>query len=59
MVWQHDTVARAQIDGQVVIHRDGVEETVPYRTIGVFVDGPDGWQWRYWGGAEPQAEPRV
>src|SRR6478736_3135284 len=34
-------------------------EHVPYATTGVFGHGPDGWQWLYWGGAEPQETPRV
>ena len=58
-VWREGDVAWAQVLGQVVALRDGVEENVPYWTTGVFVRGSDGWEWRYWGGAEPQAEPRV
>ena len=58
-VWREGNVAWAQILGHVVTRRDGVEEKVPYWTTGVFVHDAAGWQWRYWGGAEPQAEPRV
>ena len=59
-VWQHGDVAWAQILGSVRTHRDGVESVVPYWNTGVFARGEDGaWAWRYWGGAEPQEEPRV
>ena len=58
-VWREGDVAWAQVLGQVVTRRDGVEETVPYTTTGVFAHGDTGWQWRYWGGAEPQAKPKV
>ncbi len=58
-IWQEGNVAWAQILGHVITRRDGVEESVPYWTTGVFVHDGTTWQWRYWGGAEPQAEPRV
>jgi hypothetical protein len=58
-VWREGDVAWAQVLGHVVTRRDGVEETVPYRTTGVFALDGTAWRWRYWGGAEPQAEPRV
>jgi hypothetical protein len=59
-VWQQGDVAWAQIIGSVTTRRDGVESVVPYWTTGVFARGEDGaWGWRYWGGAEPQEEPRV
>jgi len=58
-VWREDDVAWAQILGHVVTLRDGVETTVPYTTTGVFARDGSTWQWRYWGGSEPQAEPRV
>ena len=58
-VWREGDVAWAQILGGVVTRRDGIEETVPYTTTGVFARDANGWHWRYWGGAEPQAEPRV
>ncbi len=58
-VWQEGNVAWAQILGHVVTRRDGVDETVPYWTTGVFVQEGGEWQWRYWGGAEPQATSRV
>ena len=51
--------AWAQILGHVTVSRDGTEEVVPYWTTGVFGRDSDGWTWRYWGGSEPQAEPRV
>lgn len=59
IVWQEGPVAWAQIIGHVVTRRDGVEETVPYLTSAVFVHDGTTWRWRYWGGAEPQAEPKV
>ena len=58
-VWQEGNVAWAQILGHVVTRRDGREERVPYWTTGVFVHDGASWQWRDWGGAEPQTEPRV
>ncbi len=58
-VWREGDVAWAQIVGHVVTRRDDVEAIVPYSTTGVFARDATGWQWRYWGGAEPQAEPRV
>ena len=58
-VWREGDVAWAQILGHVVTRRGGVEETVPYSTTGVFARDSGAWHWRYWGGAEPQAEPRV
>jgi hypothetical protein len=58
-VWREGEVAWAQILGHVVTRRDGAERTVPYWTTGVFAHDSAGWHWRYWGGAEPQAEPQV
>lgn len=58
-VWEENSVAWAQILGSVRTSRDGVEELVPYWTTGVFGRGAEGWHWRYWGGAEPQENPRV
>jgi hypothetical protein len=59
-IWQEGDVAWAQILGFVRLRREGVDEDVPYTTTGVFGRAASGeWQWRYWGGAEPQAEPRV
>ena len=59
-VWREGDVAWAQVLGVVVTRRDGAEESVPYWTTGVFArDESAGWRWRYWGGAEPQAEPKV
>lgn len=58
-VWREGNVAWAQILGQVVTRRDDGEEVVPYWTTAIFARDETGWQWRYWGGAEPQAEPRV
>ena len=58
-VWREGDVAWAQILGSVRTRRDGVEDDVPYWTTGVFARDEGGWHWRYWGGSEPQAEPRV
>jgi len=59
-VWSEGDVAWAQVLGTVHTIRDGVEDDVPYWTTGVFARGTGGaWQWRYWGGAEPQEDPRV
>lgn len=58
-VWQQGDVAWAQILGSVRTRRDGVESDVPYWNTGVFAREDDAWSWRYWGGAEPQEEPRV
>ena len=58
-VWVRGPFAWARIVGRVTITRDGTEEVVPYWTTGVFGREADEWSWRYWGGSEPQAEPRV
>jgi hypothetical protein len=59
-IWQEGDVAWAQIIGSVHIARPTGDEDVAYTTTGVFGRAADGaWQWRYWGGAEPQAKPRV
>lgn len=58
-VWREGDVAWAQILGSVRTRRDGIEDDVPYWTTGVFARDAAGWHWRYWGGSEPQAEPRV
>ena len=53
-VWREGEVAWAQILGNIRTTRDGKSEIVPYWTTGVFVRNSDGWQWRYFGGAQPQ-----
>jgi len=58
-VWVRGDIAWAQILGTVTVQRDGRREVVPYWTTGVFGREDGAWSWRYWGGAEPQAEPRV
>jgi SnoaL-like protein len=58
-IWVRGSFAWARILGHVTVTRDGAEEVVPYWTTGVFGREADGWTWRYWGGSEPQAEPRV
>lgn len=54
-VWVRGDIAWAQIIGTVTTPTD----VVSYRTTGVFERVDGGWGWRYWGGAEPQAAPRV
>ena len=58
-VWVRGAFAWAQILGHVTADRDGTEDVVPYWTTGVFGRDGDAWTWRYWGGSEPQEEPRV
>ena len=58
-VWVRGDVAWAQILGSVTVDRGGSVEIVPYWTTGVFGRDDGEWSWRYWGGAEPQEEPRV
>ena len=55
-VWRRGDVAWAQILGSV---RPGADEVVPYWTTGVFGLEQDRWSWLYWGGSEPQADPKV
>jgi hypothetical protein len=58
-VWVRGAFAWAQILGTVTVRRDEREEVVPYWTTGVFGREAGDWTWRYWGGSEPQLEPRV
>jgi hypothetical protein len=58
-VWQEGNVAWAQILGSVQVKRNDHEDHVPYWTTAVFVKHSQSWEWRYWGGSEPQASPRV
>ena len=58
-VWVRGEFAWAQILGTVHVDTDGREEAVPYWTTGVFGRDKRGWTWRYWGGSEPQENPRV
>lgn len=58
-VWVRGAFAWAQILGHVTVTRDESKDVVPYWTTGVFGRDEDGWTWRYWGGSEPQAVPRV
>ena len=58
-IWVRGAFAWAQILGHVTVAKDSLEEVVPYWTTGVFGREADGWAWLYWGGSEPQAEPRV
>ncbi len=58
-VWNRGDAAWAQILGHVIVVRDGQTDDVPYWTTGVFARTADGWEWVYWGGSEPQENPRV
>jgi hypothetical protein len=58
-LWVRGDFAWAQILGSATVDRDGQHEVVPYWTTGIFGREGGEWSWRYWGGAEPQAEPRV
>jgi len=58
-VWVRGEVAWAQILGHVDAIEDGVVAHVPYWCTGVFVRDEGSWRWTYWGGAEPQENPRV
>ena len=58
-IWVRGAFAWAQILGYVTVMRDSLEDVVPYWTTGIFGREADGWTWLYWGGSEPQAEPRV
>ena len=58
-IWVRGAFAWAQILGHVTVTKDSREEVVPYWTTGVFGRETEGWTWLYWGGSEPQAEPRV
>ena len=58
-VWAQGDVAWAQIHSTVTVNRaDGVE-LVPYITTAVFANVDGTWRWKYWGGSEPQEQPRV
>ena len=59
LIWVRGDFAWARIIGRVTVGQDAAAEEVPYWTTGVFGRDSDGWTWRYWGGSEPQAEPRV
>jgi hypothetical protein len=58
-IWEHGDVAWAQILGSVTVKSDDGVEAVPYSTTAVFGRVADTWRWKYWGGSEPQDEPRV
>ena len=57
--WMRDRIAWAQIriDGHTV--EDGTQVTVPYVVTGIFERSGDEWGWLYWGGGEPQKQPRL
>lgn len=58
-VWSHGDVAWAQIHGTVDLDKGSGPESVPYFTTAVFANVDGAWRWKYWGGAEPQEQPRV
>ena len=58
-VWSQGDVAWAQIHGTVDVDNDTGRESVPYFTTAVFACVESVWRWKYWGGAEPQEQPRV
>ena len=58
-VWVRGAFAWAQILGNVTVTRGGADEVVPYWTTAVFGLEAGKWSWRYWGGSEPQAVPRL
>lgn len=58
-VWVRGAFAWARILGTATVDRDGTDEVVPYWMTGVFGLEDGEWTWRYCGGSEPQAEPRV
>lgn len=57
--WMRGDIAWAQIriDGHVL--EAGEPAVVPYVATGVFARAGDSWTWLYWGGGEPQTEPRL
>jgi ketosteroid isomerase-like protein len=59
VIWIRGDVAWARILGTVTKPTGGTDEHVPYWTTAVFERDADGWGWRFWGGSEPQASPRV
>ena len=58
-VWRRGDVAWARILGSVHVVRDGTDEVVPYWTTGIFTLDDGRWSWAYWGGSEPQEDPKV
>jgi hypothetical protein len=58
-VWQEGNVAWAQILASIFPSGSAQENQITYWTTGIFVKGSQGWQWRYWGGSEPQKSPQV
>lgn len=57
--WMRADIAWAQIriDGHKM--ENGTPAIVQYVATGVFKRNGDGWTWLYWGGGEPQQEPRL
>lgn len=59
LCWMQGGIAWAQIriDGHKM--EAGAPAVVPYVATGIFRRKTDGWTWLYWGGGEPQKEPRL
>jgi SnoaL-like domain len=57
--WMCGDIAWAQIRMDVHKTKDAGTEIVEYVMTGVFGRDGDGWSWLYWGGGEPQKEPKV
>jgi hypothetical protein len=58
-VGQEGNVAWAQILASIFSKGVAQENQLNYWTTGVFVKEGSGWQWRYWGGSEPQKSPQT
>jgi len=58
-VWEQGDVAWAQVASVVMVARGDQLESVPYVTTAVFAKVDGHWRWKYWGGSEPQDQPRV
>jgi hypothetical protein len=57
--WMRDQIAWAQIRIDAHTVENGTPVVVPYVTIGIFERNGDEWGWLYWGGGEPQQQPRL
>lgn len=57
--WMHGDIAWAQVRMDVHKTEDDVTQIVQYVMTGVFQLKADGWVWLYWGGGEPQKDPKV
>lgn len=57
--WMHGDIAWAQIRINGHKMEDGVPAIIPYVATGIFRRSGESWTWLYWGGSEPQKEPRL